>query len=130
MCTGGPFSTTESAHAFFLDVRQRAGLAAAELAVMFELTADDLQRAEAGDDTVWTDRLTPEYHDRLRARFAAKVAVLERAAAADAARADARARVHTLMVEAGAPEGMSVGEAMEAGLLSLDQVHRALHATD
>jgi hypothetical protein len=125
-----PFQSREAAQAFFRTAQAELDMTDEELVYLFELNSEELARASAGDTTVWEARLNQEFSERFHARVEAKAASRARQAQAGRDRADSLRRAHALMAEAGVPDGMSVGDALQAGLLTMEQVNQAIHAAD
>jgi hypothetical protein len=101
------------------------GLSDAEIGYLFEPSAAELAAIDGGDARVWEAKVTPEYRDRLAARLRTKAAGSARRGG-EAQRGAAQAqRVFDLLDAAGVPDGMTVADAIAAGLVSQEAVERA-----
>ena len=97
----------------------------AEIAFALGLTVEELAAIEAGDLGVWTATATPEHRRRVASRLRTMAKARTRGSDRLLREEAGFQRVHDLMEAAGVPDGMSVGEAVAAGLISEDAVARA-----
>ena len=108
-----------------ISAARAAGLADDRIGYVFELTAGELGRIEAGDLAGWDAKATPAYRQRVKARVGAMAQAHERQADDAAGEAASFERVHALMERAGVPDDMTVGDALDAGLITEIEVEQA-----
>lgn len=103
-----------------------AGASIERVAYLFELTPWELEQILDGDDARWLATQTPGYRARLLARARTRLAGLEREAAHALRAMVPPDHLVELIARRGGEVGMSLADALDAGLVTEAEIELAL----